>query len=279
MKKISVVMMTGVLLILANLMAIAQNGPVAKPISPYQLAVTYNKTTNLVFPYAIKSIDRGSKDILVQKAIGVENILQVKAGKQGFTETNLTVVTADGSLYPYLVSYTDTPGDLSLQFSNPQVSPKPLAVFDKDATTDEIALRAKEVIARERTVKRMADHSYNMVMDIKGLFVHNETMYFQLALQNNSAIDYDVQSLRFFIRDQKKSKRTASQEVEVMPDYKLGNIEVLRHLSEQTICIALPKFTIPDKKYLAIELMEKNGGRHLSLTITNKWLMRSRILL
>jgi conjugative transposon TraN protein len=278
MKKISAVMMTGVFLMLSILNGLAQSAAPSKPIVPNQLAVTYNKTTNLVFPYAIKSVDRGSKDILVQKAIGVENILQVKAGKQGFTETNLTVVTADGNLYTYLVSYMDSPANLSLSFSNAQVSPKPVAVFEKDATTNEIALRAAKVIARERTAKGITDRSNNMVLDLKGVFVHEEVMYLQLAFENSSVIDYDVQSLRFFIRDQKKSKRTASQEVEVMPDYKLGNTEIIRHLSEQTVCIALPKFTIPDKKYLAIELMEKNGGRHLSLYIRNKQLVRAGLL-
>ncbi len=39
-------------------------------VESYCLEVTDNKTTNLIFPSAIKSVDRGSKDILVQKASG-----------------------------------------------------------------------------------------------------------------------------------------------------------------------------------------------------------------
>ena len=45
------------------------------------LAITYNKTTNLIFPYSVQSIDRGSKDILVQQPKGTENIVQLKADK------------------------------------------------------------------------------------------------------------------------------------------------------------------------------------------------------
>ena len=48
-------------------------------IKPYPLTIAVNKTTNLIFPYAIKSVDRGSADVLAQKAKGVENILLVKA--------------------------------------------------------------------------------------------------------------------------------------------------------------------------------------------------------
>lgn len=46
----------------------------------------------------LKSVDRGSKDVLAQKAKGVESILQVKAAKTNFDETNLTVINADGKL-------------------------------------------------------------------------------------------------------------------------------------------------------------------------------------
>ena len=62
-------------------------------IESYQLEVTYDKTTNLVFPSAIISVDKGSEDILVQKATGVENILRVKAGVKDFAETNLSYCT------------------------------------------------------------------------------------------------------------------------------------------------------------------------------------------
>src|ERR1044072_5277671 len=117
MKKMCAVMIVGIFVFLLNEQAYGQLArPMVKDsiIMPYPLVVTYYKTTNLIFPYNIKSVDRGSKDILVQKAKGVENILQVKAGKMGFDETNLTVITADGKLYSYLLNYVDTPVVLNI---------------------------------------------------------------------------------------------------------------------------------------------------------------------
>lgn len=58
--------------------------------------MVYNKTSNLVFPDAIVSIDRGSQDIMAQKAFGVENILRVKAVAKSFEETDLSVITKEG---------------------------------------------------------------------------------------------------------------------------------------------------------------------------------------
>jgi hypothetical protein len=39
--------------------------------------------------------------------------------------------------------------------------------------------------------------------------------------------------------------------------------------------IALPKFTIPDGKYLSIQIMEKNGGRNLFLKVRNRKIMKA----
>lgn len=81
----------------------------AQQVENKSLTISYNKTTSLIFPFSITSVDRGSKDVLAQKARGVENVLQVKAGRKDFSETNLTVITADGVLHQFMVTYSDTP--------------------------------------------------------------------------------------------------------------------------------------------------------------------------
>src|SRR5881275_3044240 len=105
MKKSFRVLFTSMLCYLLQKDVFAQYLP--KPITPYRIDIGYNKTSNLIFPYAIKSVDKGSADILAQKASGVENILQIKAGEQNFKETNLTVITANGQFYSFIVNYSD----------------------------------------------------------------------------------------------------------------------------------------------------------------------------
>lgn len=85
-----------------------------KAIEPYHVAVTFSKTTNIIFPYSIISVDIGSQDVLAQKAKGVENILQIKAAKERFPQTNISVVTADGKLTSFLVDYAEQPSVLNL---------------------------------------------------------------------------------------------------------------------------------------------------------------------
>ena len=45
--------------------------------------------------------------------------------------------------------------------------------------------------------------------------------------------------------------------------------------SKSMVVIALEKFTIPDAKYLAIEIMEKNGGRNLTMKVKNNKIIQA----
>src|SRR5690242_753320 len=78
------------------------------------LTITCNKTTNLIFPFTVQNVDRGSKDILVQQPQGAENIVQIKADKPDFAETNLSVITVDGNLYSFIIDYAAQPSQLNI---------------------------------------------------------------------------------------------------------------------------------------------------------------------
>src|SRR3954470_10418956 len=121
MKHVNAIMSTGLLFLFMTLTTLSksQTGNVQTTIiEPYPLKITLNKTTNIIFPYAIKSVDRGSADVLAQKAKGVENILLVKAGRENFPQTNLSVVTADGKLYSFILDYISNPSAINLSFAH-----------------------------------------------------------------------------------------------------------------------------------------------------------------
>lgn len=277
MKNLSAVMAMGFLLILNN-RSFSQDEIKMKVIEPYHLSITYFKTSNLVFPYAIVSVDRGSKDVLVQQAKGVENILQVKAGKQDFEETNLTVITADGHLYSYILNYTINPSHLNIQFTSHQAK-NPDAKFSTGFTNAaEMQANAERIIGKKRTIHRIKDKKYDMQLRLNGLFIRDNIMYYKIELENDSNINYDIDQLRFFISDQRKSKRTATQELKIEPLYVYQNITTVLGQKEHDLVFALPKFTIPDKKQLIIQVMEKNGGRHLELKVKNRAIVRSKVV-
>lgn len=277
MKKKSAAWISGIMMFLIALSGYAQETRTTQ-IKSDELSISSIKTTNLIFPYAIKSVDKGSRDILVQKAIGVENVLQVKAARALFPETNLTVVTADGSLYSYVLNYAEKPLQLNIRMDQTGDKPSPMAVFNSNETNDLLQARAQKVWNKRNTIERKGDHSNGIRISIKGIYVNGDELYFQLGLENTSVIDYDIKMLRFFIMDKKKSKRTTSQELVIDPVYILGDTRLLRTNTEHTMVVAVPKFTIPDKKNFIIQMQENNGGRNLRINIENKDLLKAHIV-
>jgi conjugative transposon TraN protein len=277
MKKKSMVMIAGVFLVLTSIKGFSQSltATEAMVIKPYPLTITFYKTTNVIFPFAIKSVDRGSADILAQKAKGVENILELKAAKENFKETNLTVITADGKFYSYVVNYSDSPSVLNIQFSKDGSKDEANSFFSSGMNEANIQTNAEKIAGEKRTIHKVKDKKYGMKLQLQGLYIKEDVIYYQMKLQNRSNISYDIDQFRFFIRDEKKLKRTASQELEMKPLYVYGDTASVGGQSERVFLFALPKFTIPDNKFLDVQLFEKNGGRNLELKIHNKTIIKA----
>ena len=233
-------------------------------IGQNNICLSTDKTTSLVFPFPIKHVDRGTAAVLAKKVDDIPTILLVKAGTKNFTETNLSVATEDGSLYTFTVSYDASPKVWSYQ----------LPVQRKETITT----YASGIMDNPPIFKRIKDSKLEMQLEVTGIYIKEDVMYFQLLMSNNTPIDYSVDVLRFFITDKKRSKRTAVQENELKPFHVLGNSQIIKANARVTSVFAMPKFTIPDAKYLGIQIMEQNGGRNLLLKLQNKHLLKAQPL-
>ncbi|MDX9880546.1 MAG: conjugative transposon protein TraN [Prolixibacteraceae bacterium] len=271
MKKISVIWITGFFLCLTSCNSQAQQTTDirATTIEPYRIAIASTKTTNIIFPHAIISVDRGSKDVLAQKAGGVENVLQIKAARENFPETNLTLITADGRLNSFVINYTDRPSVLNLLLTENETEDQVLLSPGKINEAKVHQYGGEALKSREKT-RGITDRKFGIRFSMNGLFIHDNTLFLRVSIRNRSNIIYDIDQLRLYIRDRKKSKRTATQEIEISPVLVHNNTGKVTGQSGSTIVLVVPKFTIPDKKYLAVRLMEKNGGRHLELHVKNR---------
>ncbi|PZX51503.1 conjugative transposon TraN protein [Algoriphagus ratkowskyi] len=237
-------------------------------IASTPIEISERLTTNLIFPQPIKSVDRGSRSILVQRASEAENILQVKSENTELQISNLTVITDDGQFYSFAVSYAKAPEQLNLNILPKTTSQ--LAEFPVGQISEaEVREIAKKVSVKNRRIKPIRQRKYMTGVSLIGIYIAQDLLFFQIKLENQTNINYDIEQFRFFIRDNQKSKRTASQELEQIPIKILGNIDQIPAQSTETLVVALHKFTIPDQKHLGIELMEHNGGRHLNIKVKN----------
>ncbi len=253
----------------------------------YPLEITTNKTASLIFPAVIKSVDKGSRDVLAQKAKDVSNVLHVKAARENFGETNLTVITGDGVLHHFTVTYTHDPGCLTFDMAEIEgrsadgsVTPvnRSKLLFSSEVTETQLEDYCEKITGYGRTLHFKRKASDKVSLSLLGIYVKSNVIFYRVRIRNNSNLNYDVDFLRFYVRDNTRIKRTASQEVEAGVLYRYGNVSSIPGKSQTEIVYALQKFTIPDSKHLAIELFEKNGGRHYVLRIKNRSIVRARVL-
>lgn len=219
------------------------------------ISIATDHTVSLIFPFPVKHVDKGTADILVQPVKEQENILLLKAATNELVPTNLTVITSEGTVHSFAIRYSARPA---------------VWVYCIPASTQaNMAAYANSILDNPRTMTGIRDRSWDMQAIITGIYIKNNVIYYQLRLDNQSPIDYDIELLRFFIRDKKKGKRTATQENELTPLYAAGNIKQVRANSQNVVVVALEKFTIPDAKYLIVQVHEHNGGRHLQMKVSN----------
>jgi len=232
-------------------------------IAQQPLSISTDKTTSLIFPFPIKYVDRGTRDILVQPVKEDERILLVKAANKQFAETNLSVVTGDGNVYEFTVNYTPLPSVLVLHLPP-----------NKKAT---ISAYANAILNNPPRRISKVEHGA-VITKLSGIYIKDDVIYYQLEIHNHSPLDFDIELLKFFITDKKRSKRSSVQENELVPLYVAGNRSKVKAYNFSVIVVALDKFTIPDAKFLRIQLMEKNGGRHFNLKVYNQQILKARML-
>jgi conjugative transposon TraN protein len=259
-------------------------------IPPYALEVTFTKTVHIIFPAAIRYVDLGSIDLLAAKADGAENVLRVKAATQGFRkESNLSVITEDGSYYTFNVKYANEPVKLSIEMAdflhagyeiNKPGNELPVYLSDLGSESPYLVRLIMETIHKNnRTkIKHIGSRNFGVQYLLKGIYSHNELLFFHYQLKNTSTVSFNVDYLTFKIVDKKVAKRTAIQEQVIIPLRSYNQIVTVAGGKEERTVFTLPKFTIPNDKQLIIELTEKDGGRNQILTIENSDLVRAEVI-
>jgi conjugative transposon TraN protein len=246
------------------------------------LTITCNKTTNLIFPSSVQSVDRGSRDILVQQPKGTENIIQLKADKPNFIQTNLSVITSDGNLYSFIVDYALQPAQLNIVVQRKfqiSVDPNERTAVQLSSTSNKLLFKT---IAQKIDTSKIVNGKKTSVDQIQlkfgGIYINEDVIYFRLLLKNSSNISYDVDNIRFSIKDRQKSTRTATQELELTPLYTYNAFSKVAADSFASCIMAFPKFTLPNSKYLSVEVLEKDGSRDLNMVLKEHHLEHAKII-
>lgn len=246
----------------------------------YTLPVTDANESHIIFPSNLIYVDYGDESVEIEKAPGVENIVSVRAREIFSEETNVSVITDDGKFYTFNLCYRKAVPVLSFIVDKDSrqmgqvaiLDDREMSVMQKDSIHKEIDRMPRKLKDRRETIGEVEFSIHNVM-------VKDNTLFLKMQLDNRSQINYGIDFIRFYIQDQKRSKRTAEQQIELVPLFYFGYPGEVRYHEKAVFTAALEKFTIPDGKECIIEIQEMGGGRHFYYKLHNRQLLSAEVLL
>jgi conjugative transposon TraN protein len=261
----------------------------------YPLEISYAKTTHILFPSKIIDFDAGSEAIMAMVPETVRNVLRVKSDNRGFhEETNMTVFTEDGGLYSFLVRYNEHPEVFTLDIAGNSGSDIQTTdrlgigqgkfsgfLLPEGRYSEEfLASTSQKVLVQKNFIRHTGARKSDIQAKVRGIFLGSQrVLYLKLELKNRGYLPYQVDFIKLFVKDGNRMKRMAAQQIEVPalaihPD----PIGTVLGYQKKELVLAIPFQTLEDKKKLEVEVYERSGGRHLTITLTNEHLLRARPL-
>lgn len=259
----------------------------------YPLGVSDLKTIHVVFPSEIKEVDAGTADVIAQITESFNNVLRIKANtNKHFSETNLTVLTADGGLYSFITNYNPDPEVLNINIGNnltsDVLSSKDLGInqFLKsnyliaalNQSANEIKFSMQKANESKPFIRNTGVRNQTTSAFLKRVYTHNGMMYFSIEIFNDSEIAYSIDFIKLYIKDKQVLKRMTLQEEELKIADRFPSDNILEAKTSNIICIATPIRTISEDKEFEIEVYEQNGGRHLRFSISPKIISKAKTL-
>ncbi len=261
--------------------------PSGRVVLPYGLEVTFDKTSHLIFPSAIRYVDLGSNKLIAGKAEDAENVLRVKAAVRDFeTETNMSVICEDGSFYAFNVKYAEEPEKLSIEMADflsstaGRLPSNRADIYFKELGSESpilVKLMMKTIHQNDqRTVKHIGVRQFGIRFLLRGLYAHNGLLYLHTCIDNETNLPYSVDFISFKVVDKKVARRTAIQEQVLQPLRAYHEVTRVRAEGCERTVFVLEQFTLSEDKQLEVRLYERGGGRTLAFYLDEEDLLLAK---
>ncbi|MFL1012573.1 DUF4138 domain-containing protein [Flavisericum labens] len=239
-----------------------------------------HKNVALFFPNPIRQGITGADNFVFtynrekQQYFG---LLQATPGK----ESNLLIINYNGDIFSYIIRYSPTleklnyfiPGSASIGNEKPKAShlDKTIqSVPSADPKTRYYERFCSYLVKRRQRIGKLKKRHDGIVLRVENIVFDREELYFVMAIENRSSLDYDVNFLDLSIKTRNKGRKKSLQRLDVAPLYIYGAPSKIKEGQKAKVVYAVPKFSISDERLVLLELNERNGERNLKLKISHR---------
>jgi len=266
---------------------------------PKIIEVSYDRTTILIFPADIPDAESVDAGVGVQAVISGGYRLKLASRKStGFRNTSLYVELATGQYYLFELTFNNDPEKLIHEISIDEAtgtihknrSPFAQSLADPEhiekedpASQDvpqDLVNNALTIIDRSPNVTGIGVKQRKFVTWIESIFIRDNRVYLEMALSNESNIDYEINFIKFTIQNKKSgANKIAQQSPEVEPVYVYnGDVPTVSKRSRITKVMVFDRLVLSEKQFLLVEVYEKRGARHMKFKIDSDEIINAKLL-
>jgi hypothetical protein len=162
----------------------------------------------------------------------------------------------------------------------PATGPGQPAVNREQVTANQAQLKAccQKIVNDVQRIYYLNNRNGKVRLVVRGIYTRGKSLFFSLKLINRSPLDYDVDSIRFFVAEKQKGVHPLQRLNELAPVYVYDSATLVKGYSRATSVFVLQRMTLARHRRLQIEVLEKNGGRHLLVVASNFTLETAKLI-
>ncbi len=257
-----------------------------EPISLDTIYANDQKNVALFFPKPIRQAITGANNFVFtynREKAQYFGLLQAEPGK----ESNLLVITEDGSVFSYIVKYRVHLTELNffMPQSNSIGNERPVVkgltsvkktpgLFEPSdpvlARREHYRQQCSELLDSHQKIGRIKKGEKRIVMSVENIVFQGEALYFVIKIENRSTLDYDINFLNFMIWTRKKGKKKSMQNLYQDPLLRYHMPSKVEAGTSERFVYVMPKFSIDSDRRAVLKLNEKSGERDLELKISHR---------
>lgn len=198
-------------------------------------------------------------------------------------DSNLLVLTIDGGIYSYILSYKkDLPklnyfiakeegigakspnGDTIASEEGSQVAEKS-KLLDSTISREEYLKKAATYYLDLKPTKLRSKKKEGIKLSVEKLKYYRDDVFIVVELENRSGISFELDYLRLFLVKGSGKRSGSYQKLQQQQLWSYQEPEVVRHGEARRFVLVFSKFIPGDNEKLILELREQQGNRMLEM--------------
>ena len=218
-------------------------------------------------------------DISTDHVIGdmpVKNILRLKPDQQekiATQEQGIVTIVCQKYMIQYRLVYSDVQAATKSKFIS-SMDGMGLLLPEITISAEEMKVLSLHLLNKPKEKPISKSKQSGMKITVNQVYTSGDYYFLEVSIQNRSSIIFEIDQVRFHVKDKKVLKATNVQQIELEPEYVLYTQNRIRKRYRNIF--VFKKFTFPNEKTFEIEVSEKQfSGRTIRLKLDYRQILNA----